>query len=128
MEKVHHLKLRTEFNYTGAGEYLIFGGVGPKVGLRSLSSDVANDHQAIISHLPLSRLLANIPTTPNSDDPFSLRVLRATEKLSHARCTIRREVLPMTYSLGRAVGELVANLCIPPKHFHSGTHQISCLE
>ncbi|CAD6589678.1 MAG: hypothetical protein ASARMPRED_004166 [Alectoria sarmentosa] len=109
VEKVHHLKLRTEFNYTGAGEYLIFGGVAPK---------------AIISHLPLSRLLANIPTTPNSDDPFNLRVLRATEKLSHARCAIRKEVLPMTYSLGRAVGELVAKLCIPPKHFQSGVWSI----
>lgn len=33
VQKVHHLKLRTEFRYTGAGEYLIFGGVPPKVGL-----------------------------------------------------------------------------------------------
>lgn len=30
----------------------------------------------------------------------------------------------MTFSLGRAVGELVGNMCIPPKHFESGVWAI----
>lgn len=33
VEKAHNLKLQTAFRYTAAGEYLIFGGVTPKVGL-----------------------------------------------------------------------------------------------
>ncbi len=37
VNKAHDLKLRTEFRYTGAGEYLIFGGVGQEVDLSSLS-------------------------------------------------------------------------------------------
>lgn len=33
VEKAHTLKLQTTFRYTAAGEYLIFGGVSPRVGL-----------------------------------------------------------------------------------------------
>lgn len=125
VEKAHNLKLKTDFRYTGAGEYLIFGGVDNEVGLLSLSSGLANKYKAIISHIPLSRLLVNMPTTPGSDDPFFLKVLQSHERLLHARRAIKKEVLPMTYSLGRAVGELVGILCIPPKYFESGAHQVS---
>ena len=36
VQKAHHLKLKTPFKYTGAGEYLLFGGVEPKVGFSSV--------------------------------------------------------------------------------------------
>ena len=74
----------------------------------------------MISYVPLSRLLANIPTTSDGDDPFHLRVLRSVEILSHARRAIQKEAFPMTYSLGKAVGALVYALGIQPKHFESG--------
>lgn len=105
VQKAHHLKLRTEFRYTGAGEYLIFGGVEPK---------------AIIASIPLSELLSNTPRAPDNQDPFCFEVLEAHERLSHARRAIKQQILPMTHSLGRAIGEMVGNLCIPPKHFESG--------
>lgn len=120
VNKAHQLKLRTKFRYTGAGEYLIFGGVEPEVGLPSLELDLANNHKAIIAHIPLSKLLVNMPTTPDSNDPFCFEVLQGQETLSHARRAIKREALPMTFSLGRAVRELVGNMCIPAKHFESG--------
>ena len=37
VNKAHDLKLRTEFRYTGAGEYLIFGGVEQEANLPSLT-------------------------------------------------------------------------------------------
>lgn len=37
VQKAFDLKLETEWRYTAAGEYLIFGGVDPQVGLLSLS-------------------------------------------------------------------------------------------
>ena len=37
VQKAYDLKLETEHRYTAAGEYLIFGGVEPQVGLLSLS-------------------------------------------------------------------------------------------
>ena len=129
VNKAHHLKLKTEFRYTGAGEYLIFGGVDPGVGLPSLSlfSDLADNYKAIISHISISTLLDNMPATPDSEDPFCFKVLQVQEKLSYARHVIKKEAPPMTYSLGRAVGEMVGILRIPPKHFESGMHQVSCL-
>ena len=128
VEKAHHLKLRTKFRYTGAGEYLIFGGVEPKVGPPSRHTDRANHHKAIISHIPLSKLLSHMPTMPDDDDPFRFRILQAHEKLSHARHAIKKTLLPMTYSLGRAVGQMMGILCIPPQHFESGRHQGSCFQ
>ena len=64
--------------------------------------------------------MANMPTTPQSSDPFGLKVLQAKEKLSHARSIFKKEAHPMTYSLGRAVGDLVGILDIPPKLFECG--------
>lgn len=127
VQKAHHLKLRTEFRYTGAGEYLIFGGVEPKVGLLSMSPDLANHHKAVIASIPFSRLLSNMPRTADHQDPFCFETLKAHKTLSHARRAIKQQVLPMTHALGRAIGELVGQLCTPPKYFESGTHQISCL-
>ena len=37
VQKAFDLKLETKYRYTAAGEYLIFGGVEPQVGLLSLS-------------------------------------------------------------------------------------------
>ena len=128
VEKAHHLKLRTKFRYTGAGEYLIFGGVEPKVGPLSIRTDWANNHKAIISHIPLSKLQSHMPTMPDDDDPFRFKILQAHEKLPHARHAMKKTSLPMTYSLGRAVGQLVGILSIPPQHFETSTHQGSCLQ
>ena len=128
VQKAHHLKLITKFRYTGAGEYLIFGGVEPKVGPSPLFEDWANDHKAIISHVPLSKLLSHMPKTPDDDDPFRFKILQAHEKLSHARRALKETSLPMTYSLGKAVGQLVGILCISPQHFETGTYQDSCLQ
>lgn len=64
--------------------------------------------------------MANMPITPQSNDPFCLKVLQAEEKLSRARRAIKKDAHPMTFSLGRAVGELVGILGIPPKFFECG--------
>lgn len=64
--------------------------------------------------------MANMPITPQSNDPFGLKVLQAEEKLSYARSVFKKEAHPMTYSLGRAVGDLVGILRIPPKLFECG--------
>ena len=64
--------------------------------------------------------MANMPITSQSNDPFFLEVLQAEEKLSSARRVIKRETHHMTYSLGRAVGDLVRILGISPTHFESG--------
>ena len=64
--------------------------------------------------------MANMPITPQSNDLFSLEVLQAEEKLSYARSVFKKEVHPMTYSLGRAVGDFVGILGIPPKLFECG--------
>lgn len=61
-----------------------------------------------------------MPVTTFCDDPFGFKVLQAEDKLSHARGAIKKEAHPMTYSLGRAVGNLVAVLGFPPKHFECG--------
>lgn len=42
VQKANVLKLETEFRYTAASEYLIFGGVAPQVGLSSASLCSAN--------------------------------------------------------------------------------------
>ena len=120
VEKARDLKLQTKFRYTAAGEYLIFGGVGPRVGLSSPLADLANDPKAIISYIPLQRLLSSMPTTPDEEDPFKLKILQAHKTLSYARSAIKKDVLPMTYSLGIAVGQLVGMLCVPPRHFENG--------
>lgn len=104
VQKANNLQLRTKFRYTGAGEYLIFGGVERKASLPSLFTNQANQNQAIISCIPLSKILANMPATPDDNDPFRFAVLQAHKTLSLARHAIRKELLPMTYSLGRAVG------------------------
>ena len=121
VEKARDLKLQTNFRYSAASEYLIFGGVSPRVGLSSLSPDSAKDSKAIISCVPLQTLLSRVPTTPSDDDPFKLKVLQAHKTLSYARSAIKKDVLPMTYSLGIAVGQLVGILCVPPKNFETGT-------
>ena len=128
VQKARDLRFRTAFKYTAAGEYLIFGGVDPNVGLLSLSTDPANDRKAIISHIPLSRLLSNMPTTPDDDDPFKFKALQANETLSHARRAIKNKVSPMTYGLGRAIGQLIGILQIPPEHFETGTHWDPCFQ
>ena len=128
VERAYDLKLRTEFMYSAAGEYLIFGGVDPKV-QRLLSQSrliLTDNHKAIISRIPLSDLLSHLPTIPDDDDPFRIKVLQAHGRLSKARGAIKRAVPPMTYSLGSAVGRLVGILGIPPQHFQSGTHEVSC--
>lgn len=128
VEKAHNLKLQTAFRYSAAGEYLIFGGVSPRVSLViTYKSALANNRKAIVSYVPLSRLLSKMPTTPNDKDPFKFKVLQAHKALSRARHEIMKDVLPMTYSLGRAVGQLVEILCVPPKLFESGTFRKSCL-
>ena len=124
VEKASNLKLQTTWRYTAAGEYLIFGGVSPKVGLPLPFVDPANDYKAIISYVPLSRLLS---TALNDDDPFRFQVLQSHERLSYARSAIKKDVLPMTYSLGKAVGQLVGTLCVPPKHFENGMCWGPCL-
>ena len=68
-----------------------------------------------------------MPTTPESDDPFSFKVLQRHEKLSNGRLAIKRQTVPMTFCQGKAVGELVALMCIPPKHYQTGMLQCSCL-
>ena len=127
VQKAHNLKLDTTFRYTAASEYLIFGGVPCNVGLSSLSTYSANAHKAIISHIPLSRLRAAMPTTAGDEDPFRFELLQANETLSHARYAIKKTALPMTYSLGRAVGQLVGVLGIPSTHFESGVLHDSCI-
>ena len=121
VQKARNLKLDTTFRYTAASEYLIFGGVPCSVGLSSLCTHSANARKAIISHIPLSTLRAMMPTTANEDDPFRFDLLQANEALSYARYAIKKTAHPMTYSLGRAVGQLVGILGIPPEHFESGT-------
>ena len=94
----------------------------------SLSLDLAdNYYKAIISHVSISTLVDDMPATPDSEDPFCFKVLQAQEKLSYARHAIKKEAPPMTYSMGKAVEEMVGILRIPPKQFESGMHQISCL-
>ncbi|KAL9069090.1 MAG: hypothetical protein Q9161_005737 [Pseudevernia consocians] len=51
---------------------------------------------------------------------LGIRGIQEPEKLSYARHVMKKEAPPMTYSLGRAVGEMVGILRIPPKHFESG--------
>ena len=121
VEKARDLKLQTKFHYSAASEYLIFGGVDPRVSFPSPFTDLANDHKAIISYIPLQRLLSSMPTTPNDEDPFKFKILQAHETLSYARSAIKKDVQPMTYSLGIAVGQLVAILCVPPNNFETGT-------
>ena len=121
VEKASSLKLQTEFRYTAAGEYIIFGGVDPRVSSPSPLTDLANDHKAIISYIPLQRLLSSMPTTPYDEDPFKFKILQAHKTLSYARSTIKKNVQPMTYSLGIAVGRLVGILYVPRKNFETGT-------
>ena len=121
VEKARDLKLQTKFNYTAAGEYLIFGGVDPRVGPASPLTDLANSHKAIISYTPLQRLLSSTPTTPNDEDPFKFKILQAHRTLLYARRAIIKDVHPMTYSLGIAVGQLVGILSVPPNNFETGT-------
>ena len=121
VEKARDLKLQTQFRYSAASEYLIFGGVGPKVGNSSPYIDPANNYKAIISHIPFQTLLSGLPKTPDDNDPFKFKVLQAHKTLSYARSAIKKDVLPMTYSLGIAVGQLVGILCVPPKNFETGT-------
>ena len=120
VEKASELKLQTAFKYSAGGEYLIFGGVSPRVGPSSPFTDCANDYKAIISYISLPKLLSNMPTTPNDEDPFKLKVLQAHKALSYSRNAIMKDLPPMTYSLGKAVGQLVGILCVPPKHFENG--------
>ena len=120
VEKARDLNLKTEFNYTAAGEYLIFGGVGPKVGLSSLFKDLADNYKAIISYISLASILSNTSTTLDHEDPFRFKILQAHRRLSYARRAITKDVLPMTYALGKAVGSMVGTLSIPPKHFQNG--------
>ena len=127
VQKASDLKIQTSFGYTPAGEYLIFGGVEPKVCLSLLFATVANFHQAIISQISLSSLLSAMPSTPDDLDPFRFQLLQANEKLSSARYAMRKEVPPITYALGMAVGQLVGNLRIPPKLFETGRNQNPCL-
>ena len=61
-----------------------------------------------------------MPITSLSNDPFCLKVLQAEEKLSRARSAIKKDAHPMTFSLGRAVGDLLGILGIPPKLFECG--------
>lgn len=126
VEKAHSLKPQTAFRYTSAGEYLIFGGVSPRVSL-IITTNLANNHKAIVSYVEFSRLLTKMPTTPNDKDPFKFAVLQAHQTLSRARRELMKYILPMTYSLGKAVGELVGILGVTPKHFESGTVRNSCL-
>ena len=119
-EKASSLKLETTFRYSAAGEYLIFGGVEPRVGGSSRFIDLANDYKAIISYISLQSLMFSMPTTPNDEDPFKFKILQAHKTLSYARSAIKKDVHPMTYSLGIAVGQLVGILCVPPKNFETG--------
>lgn len=90
--------------------------------------NLANNGKAIISYVPLSRLLSHMPTIPSDEDPFKFKVLQAHKALSRARDEILKDLVPMTYSLGRAVGQLVEILCVPPKQFESGTFPNPCLQ
>ena len=69
----------------------------------------------------------NIPSTPESDDPFLFKLLQRHNKLSNARRAIKGNIIPMTFCLGKAVGELVGRMYIPPKHYQTGILQCSCL-
>ena len=122
VEKAGDPKLQTKFCYAAGGEYLIFGGVGPRVGPSSPLTDPAHNYKAIISYIPLQKLLSSTPTTANDEDPFKFKILQAHKALSYARSAIKKDVHPMTYSLGLAVGQMVGILCIPPKSFESGTY------
>ena len=126
VQKARDLKLDTTFHYTAASEYLIFGGVPCNVCLPSLYTHPANAHKAIISHISLSRLRAAMPTMADDDDPFRFELLQAHKTLSYARYAIKKTALPMTYSLGRAIGQLVGVLGIPPTYFTSGMPYNSC--
>ena len=66
-------------------------------------------------------------TTPETDDPFFFKVLQQHDKLSNARRAMKGKTVPMTFCLGKAVGELVGLMSIPPKHFQTGTLQFFCL-
>ena len=121
VEKARDLKLQTKFRYTAASEYLIFGGVDTKVGNSSPYIDPANNYKAIISYIPFQTFLSSLPRTLDDEDPFKMKILQAHKTLSHARSAIKKDVLPMTYSLGIAVGQLVGVLCVPPKNFETGT-------
>ena len=123
VEKAWDLNLRTTFRYSAGGEYLIFGGVGPRVVPSSPFIDLAHNDKAIISYIPLQTLLSSLSTAANDEDPFKFKILQVHKTLSYARSMIKKEVPPMTYSLGIAVGKLVGNLCVPRKHFENGKCQ-----
>ncbi|KAK0516206.1 hypothetical protein JMJ35_000809 [Cladonia borealis] len=94
------LKLRQLVNhfYIPFNEFLVYGKIPPS---------------AILSVLPISKLLAAIPSIPSDPDIFKILILRDSKSLRSGRIAHEKARLPLSYGVGYAVGKFAQCLGIP---------------